>query len=170
MCGCRHQQFSSVWQTAGSVGENQYYCLHSILHNNQHSHRVTVSTPLLFPAWHLLCIRQLTMVRTARGEGESMRAGTQADKQEVTKLIQHCLSLQQVRDAGSDNDALISTCPQGTEFGRQIKRLFSHHSLWLASAAIIVLVGIPLDLPVVAVSAAVFMSMFFFNKVSFYLH
>lgn len=110
------------------------------------------------------------MVRTARGEGESMRAGTQADKQEVTKLIQHCLSLQQVRDAGSDNDALISTCPQGTEFGRQIKRLFSHHSLWLASAAIIVLVGIPLDLPVVAVSAAVFMSMFFFNKVSFYLH
>ena len=64
---------------------------------------------------------------------------------------------------------LLSTCPQGTEFGRQIKRLFSHHSLWLASAAIIVLVGIPLDLPVVAVSAAVFMSMFFFNKVPCYL-
>ena len=55
---------------------------------------------------------------------------------------------------------------QRSEFGRNIKRLFSHYSLWLGSAVIILLLGIPLDLPVVAVSAFVFMSMFFFNKVT----
>ena len=49
------------------------------------------------------------MARTARGEGESMRAGTQADKQEVTKLIQHCLSLQQVRGAVSYVYASLKT-------------------------------------------------------------
>ena len=56
---------------------------------------------------------------------------------------------------------------QRSEFGSQIKRLFSHYSLWLTSAVIIVLVGVPTEAPVVAVSAAVFMSMFFINKLRF---
>jgi len=81
---------------------------------------------------------------------DNIREAGDQDKKEVLTLISHCLAAH-----------------QRSEFGRHIKRLFSHYSLWLGSAVIIILLGIPLDLPVVAVSAFVFMSMFFFNKFRF---
>ena len=100
---------------------------------------------------------------------DNIREARDQDKKEVLTLIGHCLAAHQVNH-DIDIDILISFIDidivQRSEFGRHIKRLFSHYSLWLGSAVIILLLGLPLDLPVVAVSAFVFMSMFFFNKVS----
>ena len=59
----------------------------------------------------------------------------------------------------------VLAAQQREEFTRQLKLLFSHPALWLASALLIVVIGIPLDLPVAAVSGFVFMLMFFINKV-----
>ena len=90
------------------------------------------------------------MSRPEMKDVDPIREVDVSDKKELTILIHHCLAAQ-----------------QRSEFGLQIKTLFSHYSLWLASGVIIVLVGVPTAAPVVAVSAAVFMTMFFINKIRF---
>eukprot|EP00090_Calanus_glacialis_P035321 TRINITY_DN60321_c0_g1_i1.p1 TRINITY_DN60321_c0_g1~~TRINITY_DN60321_c0_g1_i1.p1 ORF type:complete len:256 (-),score=57.47 TRINITY_DN60321_c0_g1_i1:56-823(-) len=83
-------------------------------------------------------------------EGEVIREASPADKKEALTLITEILAQE-----------------QSLEFGRQIKALFSHYSLWVGSAVLILAIGIPFQLPVAAVSGFVFMAMFFINKIRF---